>query len=140
MGAADRSDELSGPDGHSHYEPRAFGALRATLRTLGREFPDAALDVVKPAFESDTALGPCLPDFAVEAERHGGRPFFPVEVMGFLGPGHLDGKEVTHPRMATLGPLCTMDAAKFDGSGRVTSEGRQNTASIRRVLRERWRR
>ena len=124
----------------SHYERQALGTLRTTLAILRAEFADAAFDLVKPLFESDTPLGPCIPDFVVEATRGGGTLSFPVEVMGFQRPDYLDGKEITHPRMATLGPLCTMDATRFDRPGGVTSEGRKVTTSIRRVFRERWRR
>lgn len=124
----------------SHYERQALGTLRATLGILRDGFPDAGFDLVKPVFESETPLGPCIPDFVIQAEREGTKLSFPVEVMGFERPDYLQGKEVTHPRMETLGPLCTMDAAEFDRPGGVTSEGRKVTASVRRVLGDRWRR
>ena len=55
--------------------------------------------------------------------------------MGFERPEYLRGKEVTHPRMATLGTLCTMQASEFDHAGAgVKSEGRKVTQAIRRVL------
>lgn len=109
----------------SRYERQALGTLRATLGILRREFADAAFELVKSVFESDTPLGPCIEDFVIEVERRGANLNIPVEVMGFRRPDYLDGKEVTHPRMATLGPLCTMDASRFDRPGGVTSEGRK---------------
>ena len=48
-------------------------------------------------------------------------------------------KEVTHPRMATLGTLCTMQASEFGRSnGGVQAEDRKVTQTIRQALRERW--
>ena len=82
----------------SHYERQALGTLRATLAILRAGFPDTAFDVVKPLFESETSLGPCIPDFVFEAERHGTKLSFPVEVMGFERPDYLQGKEVTQRR------------------------------------------
>ena len=64
---------------------------------------------------------------------------FVVEVMGFERPDYLRGKEVTHPRMETLGPLCTMQAGAFGRPGEgVRAEGRKVTETIRTALRRRW--
>ena len=59
--------------------------------------------------------------------------------MGFERPDHLRGKEVTHPRMETLGTLCTMQAGAFDRPGEgLRAEGRKVTETIRTELRRRW--
>ena len=119
----------------SHYERRAFGTLRTTLRILSRTFPDTGFELEKPLFEIETPDGPCLPDFLIRARRGGEETVFVIEVMGFERPDYLRGKEVTHPRMATLGTLCTMQASEFDRSpDGVKSEGRKVTQAIRRVL------
>ena len=123
----------------SHYERRAFGTLRMTLRVLSEAFPDARFGLEKPVFEIDTPDGPCLPDFLIRARRGEDELTFVVEVMGFERPEYLRGKEVTHPRMETLGTLCTMQAREFDRpSGGVKAEGRRVTDTIRSVLRSRW--
>ena len=122
----------------SHYERRAFGTLRTTLRILSETFPDASFELEKPLFEIETPHGPCLPDFLIRARRGGDELTFVIEVMGFERPEYLRGKEVTHPRMATLGTLCTMQASGFDRSpGGVRAEGSKVTETIRRALRER---
>ena len=123
----------------SHYERRAFGTLRTTLRVLSREFPDAAFKIEKPVFDIETPDGPCLPDFLIRARCGCDEVTFVVEVMGFERPEYLRGKEVTHPRMETLGTLCTMQAREFDRSeDGVRAEGRNVTETIRRVLQRRW--
>ena len=59
--------------------------------------------------------------------------------MGFERPEYLRGKEVTHPRMATLGTLCTVQASEFDRSpDGLKAEGRKVTQAIRQALRDRW--
>ena len=123
----------------SHYERRAFGTLRTTLRVLSREFPDAAFELEKPVFDIETPDGPCLPDFLIRARCGGDEVTFVIEVMGFERPEYLRGKEVTHSRMETLGTLCTMQAKEFDRSDDgVRAGGRKVTETIRRVLQRRW--
>ena len=108
----------------SHYERRACGTLRETLQQLSRTFRDAAFELEKPVFEIETPEGPCLPDFLIRARRGGDEAVFVIEVMGFDRAEYLQGKEVTHPRMATLGPLCPMQAKKFNRPpGGVKAEG-----------------
>ena len=53
----------------SHYERRAFGTLRTTLRILSATFPDTGFELEKPLFEIETPDGPCLPDFLIRARR-----------------------------------------------------------------------
>ena len=123
----------------SHYERRAFGTLRTTLKVLQGAFPDAGFEIEKPVFEIGTAQGPCLPDFLIRARRGGDVATFVVEVMGFDRPDYLRGKEVTHPRMETLGTLCTMQAGAFDRpSEGLRAEGRKVTETIQTELRRRW--
>ena len=111
----------------SDYERRACGTLRETLRQLSRSFRDAAFELEKPVFEIETPEGPCLPDFLIRARRGGDEAVFVIEVMGFDRAKYLQGKEVTLPRMATLGSLCLMQAKKFGRSpGGVKAEGTSN--------------
>ena len=59
--------------------------------------------------------------------------------MGFERPEYLRGKELTHPRMATLETLCTVQASEFDRSpDGFKAEGRKVTQAIRQALRDRW--
>ena len=123
----------------SHYERQAFGTLRMTLKVLRGAFPDGEFEIEKPLFDIGTELGPCLPDFLVRARRGDDEMTFVVEVMGFERADYLRGKEVTHPRMETLGPLCTMQASAFGRPGEgVGAEGRKVTETIRAALRSRW--
>lgn len=123
----------------SRYERRAFGTLRAVIRRLGETFPDAAFSLEKPVFDIPTPEGPCLPDFLIRASRNGDEAVFVVEVMGFDRPDYLRGKEVTHPRMATLGTLFMIGADAFDGGGdRLRREGIRITGLIRETLLARW--
>ena len=123
----------------SHYERRAFGTLRTTLRILSQTFSDGEFELEKPVFEIKTADGPCLPDFLIRARRSGDEQTFVVEVMGFERPEYLRGKEVTHPRMATLGTLCTMQASEFDRSPEgLKAEGQKVTRRIWQALESRW--
>ena len=125
----------------SHYERQAFGTLRTTLQILRRAYPHAAFELEKPVFDIETPEGPFLPDFLIDARRGGDELTFVVEVMGFERPEYLQGKEVTHPRMATLGTLCTMQASEFDRSPEgVKSEGRKVAQAIREALERRWKR
>ena len=123
----------------SHYERQAFGTLRTTLDVLKRWFADTAFVLEKPVFETPTALGPCLPDFLLRARRGEREAVFVIEVMGFERPSYLQGKEVTHPRMAELGTLLTMHAGAFAESGGVIAEGRRVTQAIAGQLRATWR-
>ena len=123
----------------SHYERRAFWTLRTTLQNLARAFPDAAFELEKPVFDIDTPEGPFLPDFLIHARRGAKEVTFVIEVMGFARPEYLRGKEVTHPRMATLGMLCTMQGREFDRSpAGAADEGRKVTQAIRAALERRW--
>ena len=123
----------------SHYERQAFRTLRITLRVLSRRFPDAKFALEKPVFEFDTPDGPCLPDFLIRARRGIDELTFVVEVMGFERPEYLRAKEVTHPRMETLGTLCTMQAGEFDRSrDGLTAEGSKVTQTVRQALQYRW--
>ena len=125
----------------SHNERQAFGTLKMTLQVLSRTFREAAFELEKPVFEIETPEGPCLPDFLIRALRGGDEAVFVIEVMGFERTEYLRGKEVTHPRMATLGPLCLMQAKEFGRSpGGVKAEGTKVTkAIVRGRFGKRWR-
>ena len=124
---------------NSHYERRAFGTLRTTLRILSATFPDTGFELEKPLFEIETPDGPCLPDFLIRARRGDDEAVFVIEVMGFERSEYLQGNEITHPRIATLGTLCTMQAREFDRSPEgLKAEGRKVTRTIRQALRDRW--
>ena len=81
---------------HSHYERRAFGTLRMTLRILSATFPDTGFELEKPLFEIETPDGPCLPDFLIRARRGRDELVFVIEVMGFERPKYLRGKGMAY--------------------------------------------
>ena len=121
----------------SHYERRAFGTLRATLRVLRRKFLGTEFVLEKPVFEIETPDGPCLPDFVVRARRGGDELACVVEVTGVDRPSYLVDKEITRPRMRHLGPVLFMDGKRVPG-GAITEEGRRITESVGEELRRCW--
>ena len=123
----------------SHAERLAFHTLRTTLDDLQSSFPDARFGLEKPVFDTETPNGPCIPDFVIAARRREDVVRFVIEVMGFERLEYQKGKQVTHPRMESLGHLCLMDATRFgQGIQRVRSEGNAVTSKIDEALRERW--
>lgn len=105
----------------SDYERKAFRTLKFTAMRLQNVHPEYDWHLEKPLFEYDTPEGPCLPDFLIiGSHKQSGRKLqFVIEVMGFERASYLAGKEITHPRMETLGPVIKMDGKKFatDPSG-----------------------
>jgi len=98
----------------SRNERRAFGTLRATLKILRQDFPEAEFCLEKPVFDIKTPEGPCLPGFVIPARR---------------GDDILQGKEVTHPRMETLGTLSMQRKEFGSSSDGVKAEGREVDAA-----------
>ena len=122
----------------SENERRAFNTLRGSLGFLKKDFPDTTFELTKPLFSFNTELGPCIPDFLIDASDESGRVRFVVEVMGFDRASYLGAKERTHPRMELLGTLCLMDATRFTHDfATVVPEGRRVTQTIRNALRTR---
>ncbi len=97
--------------------------LRADLDCIG---VDLALD--KPLFDILTPLGPCRPDFILEARSRltGEIRQVVVEAMGSNGEAYLAAKAITHPRMELLGPLVRISVDDI--------ETRRVGAIIRRAL------
>ena len=119
----------------SHYERQAFGCLTVTIKRLEKIHSDTTWTLHKPVFEYPTVEGPCLPDFEILGYRDDQlRHRFLVEVMGFDRPSYLAGKEITHDRMKTLGPVLTMDGARFAED--LTGEGKGVTEAILSHLRQ----
>ena len=114
----------------SHYERVALGKIKYQLRQILDDYPDVEFEITKPVFEIETKAGPCLPDFIITARRGKNVEKFIIEVMGFERSDYLEGKEVTHPRMKTLGTLITMDASKFTKKSGAKTDG----AKVRKII------
>ena len=109
----------------SDFERRAFWTLTTTLKILGRELPDADFTMEKPAFETDTKQGPCLPDFLIRVRRNEEVRTRVPQVKGFKRSDYLAGKQVTYEQMEELGPVVLMGGKRFEAG--LTEEGRKVT-------------
>ncbi|PKP89721.1 MAG: hypothetical protein CVT77_17145 [Alphaproteobacteria bacterium HGW-Alphaproteobacteria-16] len=72
--------------------------------------------VVKPVFDTLTPLGSCRPDFFVESvsRQTGTIGSVIVEALGFETVEYENAKAATHPRMATIAPVITIDPTELD--------------------------
>jgi len=98
----------------SDFERKALRAILDTQRVLHARGVDMAIS--KPLFDSMTPNGPCRPDFILEARSRmtGELRTVVVEAMGFDSDEYEAAKAVTHPRMAVLGDLVTLDRSEMD--------------------------
>src|SRR3546814_3846300 len=85
---------------------------RAVLRDLIKlrvtfDRYDIDLMIEKPVFDTLTQIGPCRPDFLLEARSRstGEIRHVMVEAMGSNDEMYLLSKAATHPRMEQLAPL-----------------------------------
>lgn len=94
----------------SDFERRVFRAILDCQHALHKRGVDLAIG--KPLFDTLTPLGPCRPDFVLEARSRmtGEVRNVVVEAMGFETDDYAAAKAVTHPRMRTLGDLIEIDA------------------------------
>jgi hypothetical protein len=68
--------------------------------------PDLRIKITKPLFATETPLGPCRPDFIVEATYKEHTPAtLIVEAFGMETDEYREAKEKTVPRMKQLGPM-----------------------------------
>lgn len=68
--------------------------------------PDLRIKITKPLFASETPLGPCRPDFIVEATYKDHRPAtLIIEAFGMESEEYREAKNKTVPRMKHLGPI-----------------------------------
>lgn len=85
--------------------------LRALLQ-LRRTFDHRGIDLVleKPVFDTLTPIGPCRPDFLLEAHSRstGEIRRIVVEAMSSTDEAYLAAKAVTHPRMGYIAPLLSV--------------------------------
>lgn len=98
----------------SEFERLVLGELLAIRRNLDRAGWN--LSIEKPLFDRMTPLGPCRPDFIVEAcsRRTGEVRRVVVEAMGSMDPDYLALKAVTHPRMAQIAPLALISSLDLE--------------------------
>ena len=68
--------------------------------------PDLRIKITKPLFASETPLGPCRPDFILEATYKEHRPAtLIIEAFGMETEEYRDAKDKAVPRMKRLGPM-----------------------------------
>lgn len=75
-------------------------------QSLFEAVPDLRVKINKPLFASETPMGPCRPDFFLEATYKGNQPVkLIVEAFGMETEEYRDAKEKTIPRMKHLAPM-----------------------------------
>jgi len=68
--------------------------------------PDLRIKITKPLFAAETPLGPCRPDFVLEAVYTDHRPAtLIVEAFGMETEEYREAKDKTMPRIKHLGPI-----------------------------------
>lgn len=93
----------------SDLERDVFGTILRTQQELHGRGIDLAIE--KPVFDTLTPDGPCRPDFLIEARSRetGEIRNIVVEAMGLRTEEYEASKAITHPRMAQLGQIVTID-------------------------------
>ncbi|MCR6727694.1 hypothetical protein [Agrobacterium fabrum] len=77
--------------------------------SLFEGIPDLRVAITKPLFASETPLGPCRPDFILEATYKHHRPVtLIVEAFGMETEEYRMAKDKTVPRMKRLGPIFSL--------------------------------
>jgi hypothetical protein len=100
----------------SDFERRTVRCILDCQKILHAHGVDVAIR--KPLFDTMTRLGPCRPDFVMEARSRitGEVRTLVIEAMGFDNDDYLATKAITHPRMSLLGELLTLTPTEVDGS------------------------
>lgn len=98
----------------SDFERDVFRTILRTQQELHGRGIDLAID--KPVFDTLTPDGPCRPDFMIEARSRetGEIRNLVVEAMGFKTEEYEASKAITHPRMAHLGQIVTINRQDDD--------------------------
>ena len=98
----------------SDFERDVLRTILRTQQELHGRGIDLAID--KPVFDTLTPDGPCRPDFLIEARSRetGEIRNLVVEAMGFKTEEYEASKAITHPRMAHLGQIVTIDRQDDD--------------------------
>lgn len=74
--------------------------------SLFEAVPELRITITKPLFASETPIGPCRPDFVIEAAYGDHRPVtLIIEAFGMETEEYHEAKEKTVPRMRQLGPI-----------------------------------
>lgn len=104
----------------SDFERRTTRCLLGCQKILHAQGVDVAIS--KPLFDTMTRLGPCRPDFFVEARSRttGEVRTLSIEAMGLDTDDYHAAKAVTHPRMRLLGDLATVTPAEIVGTDAQT--------------------
>lgn len=104
----------------SDFERQALRVILDCQRDLHRRGIDLAIG--KPLFDTLTPDGLCRPDFMIEARSRvtGELRAIVAEAMGFETEDYKAAKAVTHPRMAHLGRLVTIDSKQVESGEAMT--------------------
>lgn len=89
----------------SEFERSALRSILAARSRFHRAGIDLAIE--KPVFDQSTPIGPCRPDFLIEARSRstGEIRRLVIEATGFAIADYLIFKSVTHPRMRLIAPV-----------------------------------
>ena len=89
----------------SEFERSALRSILAARSRFHRAGIDLAIE--KPVFDQLTPIGPCRPDFVIEARSRstGEIRRLVIEAMGFATEDYLLSKSATHPRMRSIAPV-----------------------------------
>lgn len=98
----------------SDFERRSLRCILDCQKMLHMRRIDLA--VGKPLFDTMTELGPCRPDFLLEARSTvtGEVRTIVLEALGFDTADYHAAKAITHPRMQRMGELVTLTPTELD--------------------------
>lgn len=90
----------------SGFEREVSHLLFWLQQALFDAVPDLRIKISKPLFALETSLGPCRPDFVIDATYKGHQPkTLLIEAFGMETEEYREAKDKTVPRMKHLGPI-----------------------------------
>lgn len=90
----------------SGFEREVSHLLFWLQQSLFDAVPDLRVKIIKPLFASETPLGPCRPDFLIEAIYKEHQPVtLVIEAFGIETEEYREAKDKTVPYMRHLGPI-----------------------------------
>jgi hypothetical protein len=90
----------------SGFEREVSHLLFWLQQSLFDAVPELRMKISKPLFASETPLGPCRPDFIIEAAYKELKPVtLIIEAFGMETEEYREAKDRTIPRMKHLGPI-----------------------------------
>src|SRR3546814_3398769 len=113
----------------SEFERSVLRELIKLRRTFDRYSVDLVIE--KPVFDTLTPIGPCRPDFLLEARSRSTSEIrqVVVEAMGSNDATYLLSKAVTHPRMEQLATLVCVSRSE-EHTSELQSQMRTSNAGF----------